>query len=571
MQTRAAWERFQLGETDAEMLDVPREILTSWRRSRLSGVDPTRLQLPVAEVDQDSRLARTARPVLEATVGRMTGSGTGLAVADRAGRVLWSRAADPRLDEATPHPGCCFDEEVAGTNGLGTALETGRLITVRGEEHFKRAFHHFACVAAPVPDPLSRRVLGAVTLTCRVADIRLGALTAAVLAVVGEVQQALLAGSGERERRLFDAFLAEPARRVAPVITLGADVFIANDEAAHLRVDHRRLWSRVLEAGHQDGPLVVPELDGWVARLRLLTEHRRVRGAVLVLEPPADSDAVDPAPVGPAPVGPAPAGPAPVGPAPAGTVPERVANAVVTDLHRNRAAVLRGEAGTGKRTLARTALLRAGLGEPTTIDAAALAGVGLPAWCRDLRNATGERRPVLLAHLDQLAPEQVMPVAAVLRPNPARPPLVATWTAGSAAAPGHLTGLLDVLGAAVLELLPLCRRASEIRGLIGDLVDPAQRPDRAALDLLEAHSWPGNVAELRQVLRTAAAATAGPIRTEHLPTYLRVGRRLTPLERAEATVITDVLVAAMGNKTEAARRLGVSRPTLYAKIRAYRL
>ena len=73
------------------------------------------------------------------------------------------------------------------------------------------------------------------------------------------------------------------------------------------------------------------------------------------------------------------------------------------------------------------------------------------------------------------------------------------------------------------------------------------------------------------MLRTAAAATAGPIRTEHLPTYLRVGRRLTPLERAEATVITDVLAAAMGNKTEAARRLGVSRPTLYAKIRAYRL
>ena len=551
MQTRAAWERFQLGETDADLLGVPREILTSWRRSRLSGVDPTRLRLPYAEVDQDSRLARAARPVLEANVERMTGSGTGLAVADRAGRVLWSRAADPRLDEATPHPGFCFDEEVAGTNGLGTALETGRLTTVRGEEHFKQAFHHFACVAAPVPDPLSRRVLGAVTITCRAADLRPAALTAAVIAVIREVQQALLAGSGERERRLFDAFLAEPARRVAPVITLSADVVIANNEAARLGIDHRRLWSRVLEASHGDGRFVVPELDGRAARLRLITEHRRVRGAVLVLEPQAESNAVDAASVG--------------------TVTGRVSDAVVAGVRRNRTAVLRGEAGTGKRTLARSALLWAGLGEPTTLDAAALAEVGLPAWCRGLRIALAERRPVLLAHLDQLAPEQAATVAAVLQPDPTRPALVATWDAGSTAAPAHLAGLLDVLGAPVVELLPLRRRVSEIRGLVRDLIDPAQRPDRAALDMLEEHTWPGNVAELRHVLHTAAAATAGPIRTEHLPTYLRAGRRLTPLEQAEATVITEVLAAAAGNKTEAARRLGVSRPTLYVKIRAYRL
>lgn len=53
--------------------------------------------------------------------------------------------------------------------------------------------------------------------------------------------------------------------------------------------------------------------------------------------------------------------------------------------------------------------------------------------------------------------------------------------------------------------------------------------------------------------------------------YLRASRRLTRLEQAEATVIAEVLVATAGNKTEAARQLGISRPTLYAKIRSYRL
>ena len=177
----------------------------------------------------------------------MSETGTCLAITDRAGRVLGSWATDPQLrrglDEAKLHQGFCFDEQVAGTNGLGTALEVRCVVTVRGQEHYKEAFHAFACVAAPVPHPLTRRVMGAVNITCR-ADEMHPVLTTAVLTMVRDVQEALLAASGERERRLFDAFLAERARRVAPVITLSADVRITNDEAARLPIDHMRLCCR---------------------------------------------------------------------------------------------------------------------------------------------------------------------------------------------------------------------------------------------------------------------------------------------------------------------------------------
>ncbi len=146
------------------------------RTARLCGVDPARLDVPHEDVDLDSRFARAARPVLDDSTERMAGSGICLAVTDRLGRVLWSwgpdRARRRRLDELALLEGFLIDEETAGTNGLGTALEAGRVVTVRGEEHFKEAFHPFACVVAPVHDPVTGRPLGGVNITCRASQAR---------------------------------------------------------------------------------------------------------------------------------------------------------------------------------------------------------------------------------------------------------------------------------------------------------------------------------------------------------------------------------------------------------------
>jgi transcriptional regulator of acetoin/glycerol metabolism len=46
-------------------------------------------------------------------------------------------------------------------------------------------------------------------------------------------------------------------------------------------------------------------------------------------------------------------------------------------------------------------------------------------------------------------------------------------------------------------------------------------------------------------------------------------RLLTPMERAERDAIVEVLRATGGNKKDAARRLGISRTTLYNAIRAF--
>ncbi len=533
MGTRSAWEDFQSGAADVA---VRAEILTSWRRSQLSGVDPGLVGLRHVDADLDTRFARAAVPVVGGMADLLTGSDTCLAITDDTGRVLWRWVSDPalrrRLDALELVEGFSFDEEHAGTNGVGTSLETRRVVTVRGDEHFKEPFHGFTCVAAPVVHPLRRRVVGAVNLTCRAEDTN-PRLEPAVLRLVAEVQAALLEVAGARERSLFAEFLSTRSTSSAPVLSLSADVVIANAAAAGIEVDHGALWGRVLDAVTDGGPVVLPGAGGRTAQLRTVTEGTRLTGAVLVVDPEPGPLAV---------------------PGPSSTAWHRVADEVAGLLADGSAVLLRGEPGTGKRHL-----LAGVLPGATVHDAADVARLGLSAWSRAVAATTG---PLVLLHLDSLDGPGVRTTGALLAGRDG--PVAATCTTDAG-----LTPLLDVLDAVPVELPPLRVRRDELPGLLTVLA--GQVTSRAA-DLLAGQPWPGNTAQLRVVLRAAVRAAGGrPVDVDHLPRELTgTGRRLSLLEQAESRVIEEVLAAHGGNKTTAARELGVSRPTLYAKLRTYR-
>jgi transcriptional regulator of acetoin/glycerol metabolism len=97
------------------------------------------------------------------------------------------------------------------------------------------------------------------------------------------------------------------------------------------------------------------------------------------------------------------------------------------------------------------------------------------------------------------------------------------------------------------------------------------RPEAA--QLLARLPWPGNARELENVLRLALQRRhVGDLRLEDLPADLRQGaarNASTALQRLEAEAIVEALAAADGNKRRAAQALGVSRSTLYRKLRAY--
>lgn len=158
--------------------------------------------------------------------------------------------------------------------------------------------------------------------------------------------------------------------------------------------------------------------------------------------------------------------------------------------------------------------------------------------------------------------------------------------------------LLDAIGGTRIVLAPLRERASDIPALarhflarIGE--QPGLRQlgiTDAALNLLAAFDWPGNVRQLQAVLFRAAVFCDGDALTaddlpqlsellgDFTPAAASGGQdgvgvqlytpdgNLRPLEEIEADVIRLAIGHYRGRMTEVARRLGIGRSTLYRKL-----
>jgi DNA-binding NtrC family response regulator len=100
--------------------------------------------------------------------------------------------------------------------------------------------------------------------------------------------------------------------------------------------------------------------------------------------------------------------------------------------------------------------------------------------------------------------------------------------------------------------------------------------DSAATDILRRYSWPGNVRELRNVVERAVILVRdGQIESHHLPadllapTLTSTAGEIKALAAVEADHIALTLQATSGNVKRAAELLGISRTTLYNKIKLH--
>lgn len=548
-----------LHSVDAEPLRVSDEIDRSWRRSISAGATRTTSAFQfVNEFDEDSELSRAARPVLDRLAETLQDMGTAIFLADRTGQIVARRVAgrteQVRFDSANAAEGFDFSEESIGTNGLGTPIQEGASVFVRGAEHFNEALESLACAGVGIRHPVTGRVIGSLSLAAPVdaAEMMMLAMTREG---AKQIVDNLSATVSRRELTLGRSYQRHRAK--GPVIVLNSDTVMTNVTGlSFLNVEmHARLWDSLLAKDWDRGPHEL-ELDLQSLHARVLA-HR--------LDDTADAafaveilDRKQARPTG----------------RPARSAPVRnpfVAHLQRAAAHSPSALAVTGPSGSGKWYVVREWLRAEGQDSPVVLDAGSL--IDSDTWRSEARAALAAGGAVVLRRLEDLDVGQVSALRTLADGgSPGRLVL----TADLARCPEPMRHLLSQVALGV-EVPALASRGQElpsiVQALLGEIA-PQRRPvlSAATMQVLMRWDWPGNVSELRQVLLGLAAELPGKsVSPYHLPERMwdvANRRSLTRIEAAERSEIVAALRQVDGNRSKAATLLGIGRTTLYRKLAA---
>jgi transcriptional regulator of acetoin/glycerol metabolism len=145
--------------------DIDDLTLRSWRRCRDEyGLDPSAIPDPVIIDRQDlherlqkhERLLDIARVEMTELYQQLAGSGHAIMLTDKDG-ILLNFIGDPQFTDAAAHTGmqvgAVWSESVQGTNGMGTCLMERKPLVIHKQSHFFARNASLTCAAAPVFDP----------------------------------------------------------------------------------------------------------------------------------------------------------------------------------------------------------------------------------------------------------------------------------------------------------------------------------------------------------------------------------------------------------------------------------
>jgi transcriptional regulator of acetoin/glycerol metabolism len=588
------------------------EISASWTRCLDHGLDPENPP-PLRSIGEPAlrRARETAgamRPLVLAEMENLhqqiAGSNFIIAFALPDGLLL-DTMADPSFDatarSSSIRPGSFWSEAGCGTNALGSVAATRRPLTIHGGEHFFSRYGRLTCTAAPVfaPDGSLAGVLDA-SSDCQSRQQHTRALVAMAATQIenglfrenhrGDIVVAfhnraeylhtlsaglmafdpsgLILGVNPQARLFLQGLPAAPGRRFDGVFRTGFEAFLD----AGRRDTRLALQDRV-------GSTFTASIENLQPLLTRLPRHGAVapepRG-ILVTKPREAFVAADP-------------------------VVATAMRQVEAAARRRLPILIRGETGTGKEQLARHAHEASGrAGRFVPVNCAALPDSLVEAeFFGHVEGAfTGARRGgaaglVSQAHSGTLFLDEIgdMPLglqAVLLR-------LLDDWMVRPIG--GGAAREVDVLLVAATNLdlreavannrfradlyyrldtiealLPPLRERTDfvaiLRHLLTALGASAEiEPEAAAR--LASHAWPGNIRELRNVLtRLTLIDAGGPVTLADVERLL--GAPSAASDRLRDQMTARILVAHRetgGNLSATARRLGVSRNTIYRALK----
>lgn len=620
--------RRQLMETGAVgpgLLDPA--LQASWQRCRSFGLVPDGRTpgVPHASAAQLARalehrrtLVSQARPVMEFLWDQICDTESIVVLADPQGMVLHALGDGGFSDKAARvalRPGANWHEQWRGTNAVGTALVTGSAVVVHGSEHYLERNSFLTCAAAPIVDSTGQ-LLGVLDIS---GDRRgyhrhtLGLVRSAVRMIENQAFEARHGGGlllrlhaqpeglGTVAEGLLavaeDGWIVGANATALGLLGLARSAIGAVTVEHALSLDMATLCSNPGKSGRVLRPL--QREGGSVLWLRVDRGRSAVHSGPRAAPPPAPCDALAALDTG-----------------------DSAMQAVIARARRVMdkpiALLLQGESGVGKELFARAchrsgsrrdapfvALNCAAL--PDTLIEAELFGYrpgaftgagrdGAPGRFREAHGGTlfldevGDMPLALQSRLLRVLQErEVVPLGGG-KPVPVDFQLICAThrrLAEEVQAGRFREDLFYRINGLALQLPPL-RERSDLGALAAAILRELapERPLQLAPDVAAAfarYRWPGNLRQLSTVLRTACALALDDeavIDWVHLPDDIAESLNRPPAPRAlaqdtgdlrlqAARCVQETVSACNGNLSEAARRLGISRNTLYRKLRRW--
>ncbi|HQT68184.1 MAG TPA: sigma-54-dependent Fis family transcriptional regulator [Acetobacteraceae bacterium] len=214
--TMRAWERFLVGEPDAAM-PLGNFVVSSWQRSLAQGVNATARHAPLAAEGEALRhlrqqhfdLLNASADIFRRVNDVFAGSHCMMLLTDPEGVVL-ETVGDHNViaqgERIHLVGGGHWREDVIGTNGIGTALATGRPAQVHATEHFCEGIKSWTCAAAPIHEPGTGTILGVLDISGPPSTYQRNNLSLAV-AAARQIETALAERASMERVRLLETCL----------------------------------------------------------------------------------------------------------------------------------------------------------------------------------------------------------------------------------------------------------------------------------------------------------------------------------------------------------------------------
>ena len=608
--SRSHVERVLAVAESAVAVDGESRIVNSWKRCLVDHkIDPARSGPPRTLMQSElrqraqcvDRLIHVAAPELDHLYTLVRDAGYCVNLADVDATILVSRLPDGEaatiLRQWKVYTGSVFSEAAEGTNGLGTALAEQRPILVHRDEHFREQWAMFSCAVVPVFDHAGQ-LAGAVNITSCRGDLDRAAHQMALAVTTQAVRRieesmfrcgfqhdwiATLPGSG--------AMIAfDEDQRVLGANNAARDSFGLSDAA----IAAGRPLSQFIQldgavARRADAAQMLRDRDGRALGLGHVSTPARIRARPMPLRemPPArgDSSLAELA----------------------GSDPglQRSVKRLLMVAARDIPVLLRGETGSGKDVFAHAIHTASGMrgryvalncaAMPESLIDAELFGYEAGAFTGARREGSkglivqadggtlfldeiGDMPPALQTRLLRvLENREVLPLGA-RKPVPVNLRLISATHRdldAMIAAGTFRSDLYYRICGLQVELPALRARAdkAEMIARIAAIEAPGLSLSAEAWTMLLAHPFPGNIRQLRHVLRLAACTAENGVIGEadlDLPQHPRT-LDVPALDAAERAAITEALRQSDGHVADAARLLQVSRATLYRKIKALKI